>query len=256
MPFGSVFSGFKYVNLSTADNINVRFINSFLTKLGFILFGVPHIGLRLRAKKILSNLQNKLGNVLDAGCGSGVYSFSLSKKAERIESIDIDKDKIKYLNEVIKYNNINFSEGDICKLKFRDKEFDLIICSDVLEHVKCDNLAFSELSRVLKNGGTMLITVPYNSKKNYKNYKNYGHERPGYNEKNFAEWADKNNLKIEKLEFYSSNAAEIASDFLYKFNKSALILAVLFYPLYLTAVISDFFFCKKSHEGMFLKIRR
>jgi SAM-dependent methyltransferase len=50
--------------------------------------------------------------------------------------------------------------GQISELPFNDQQFDLVCAFDVIEHVAEDRQAFSELSRVLKDGGRMIISVP------------------------------------------------------------------------------------------------
>jgi SAM-dependent methyltransferase len=50
--------------------------------------------------------------------------------------------------------------GQISELPFNDKQFDLVCAFDVIEHVAEDRQAFSELSRVLKDGGRLIISVP------------------------------------------------------------------------------------------------
>lgn len=50
---------------------------------------------------------------------------------------------------------------DITKIDVEKESFDLIICYHILEHVKDDNKAMSELSRVLKNSGCCLIQTPF-----------------------------------------------------------------------------------------------
>ncbi len=52
--------------------------------------------------------------------------------------------------------------GDVCKLSFNDKCFDLIICNHVLEHIKDDTTALSEIFRTLKDDGTAILMVPIN----------------------------------------------------------------------------------------------
>lgn len=81
--------------------------------------------------------------------------------------------------EISKHNNIEYSQGDkyekgykdyyydrkvkqmdITYLPFTDNEFDVIICNHVLEHIKEDKKAMSELYRVLKPGGWAILQVP------------------------------------------------------------------------------------------------
>jgi SAM-dependent methyltransferase len=50
--------------------------------------------------------------------------------------------------------------GDITQLPFRDGEFDLIAAFDVIEHVDDDHQVFRELNRVLRDGGTLIFSVP------------------------------------------------------------------------------------------------
>lgn len=49
---------------------------------------------------------------------------------------------------------------DGAKTNFRDAQFDLIIASDILEHIEDDGAALKEWYRILKKGGTMIIFVP------------------------------------------------------------------------------------------------
>jgi SAM-dependent methyltransferase len=51
---------------------------------------------------------------------------------------------------------------DLQRLSFEDRSFDLVLSSDVLEHVPEPYLAHRQILRVLKQGGRHLFTVPYN----------------------------------------------------------------------------------------------
>ena len=55
-------------------------------------------------------------------------------------------------------------QADITDIKVADNEFDLVICSHVLEHVQDDYRALHELYRILKTGGQALLVVPMNGK--------------------------------------------------------------------------------------------
>ncbi|HXQ60325.1 MAG TPA: class I SAM-dependent methyltransferase, partial [Acidimicrobiales bacterium] len=51
-------------------------------------------------------------------------------------------------------------QGNALRLPFSDGSFDRVIAAEVLEHIPDDNAAMAELSRVLRPGGTMAVTVP------------------------------------------------------------------------------------------------
>ena len=54
--------------------------------------------------------------------------------------------------------------GDLVTLPYREKSFDFVSALDVLEHIKDDQLAVSEISRILKKNGIAVITVPHRMK--------------------------------------------------------------------------------------------
>lgn len=97
--------------------------------------------------------------VLDAGCGEG---FSLYKLARRdpslsLTGIDINSDAIAYarahFDEVA-----TFRQGTILDLPYDDNTQDLVLCSEVLEHLSTPEEAVEELKRVARSH--VLITVP------------------------------------------------------------------------------------------------
>jgi SAM-dependent methyltransferase len=54
--------------------------------------------------------------------------------------------------------------GDLMKLPYRDGTFDFLSVLDVIEHIKEDNSAISEMSRILKKNGILIISVPHRMK--------------------------------------------------------------------------------------------
>jgi SAM-dependent methyltransferase len=58
---------------------------------------------------------------------------------------------------------------DITKINQEDESFDHVFCNHVLEHVENDALALQEMFRILKKGGSALITVPIIQKTTYEN---------------------------------------------------------------------------------------
>ncbi len=111
---------------------------------------------RKRYKIVMNFLskEDKSGKnrVLDIGCGSSKIIQNLP------EAIGLDKDfkKLRYLRKTNKHL-INASIND---LPFKDKSFDTVICSQVIEHIKMDKRTFGEMNRVLKNKGKLIIGTP------------------------------------------------------------------------------------------------
>ena len=101
---------------------------------------------------------------------------------EEVLKIEIKKMRnIHYLTTDIEMTNVDFPNEDIQYLSFNNSSFDFILINHVLEHVSDDEKAISELSRILKPKGIVIITIPGNwSRKHTKEFKkiNYnGHYR-------------------------------------------------------------------------------
>jgi len=117
------------------------------------------IGSRVRMRAILQILKPKPKEiVLDCGCGTGANSGRLAKRGSEVVGLDLSKKAL--LQAKKRYREPHFVLGDTTELPFREASFDVIICSDVLEHIPEDNLAMSEISRSLIDEGTAIFTVP------------------------------------------------------------------------------------------------
>ena len=77
------------------------------------------------------------------------------KKFREIYYVGTDIDRARYRHVP------NFVEADLTRLPFGDGEFDIVICSHVLEHVPDDRVAIREMKRVLAPGGVALVLVPF-----------------------------------------------------------------------------------------------
>ena len=109
---------------------------------------------------LVTNEVNKCNKLLNAGCGDGFFDIYLKKKTEQLHSIDINKGDIEIAKILNPDKNVTYHHGTIEKLPFPDNFFDNILCTEVLEHLKSDQKAISELIRVLRKGGKLIVTVP------------------------------------------------------------------------------------------------
>ena len=119
-------------------------------------------------KALIRNFQNHLlavikqfnpESILDVGCGEG-HVIRLIRNNDwnlKLVGLDIDKNSLKMAKE--KIENVNFIYGDIYELPFDDNSFDLVICSEVLEHLKKPALAMKELNRVASK--FLFLSVPH-----------------------------------------------------------------------------------------------
>ena len=107
-------------------------------------------------------LYNNGDKVLEAGCGVGAQTRIVAKKNPNAQftSIDISSDsvqKAEALIESLGILNVGFLVSDINKLPFEDESFDHVLVCFVLEHLSDIHKALSELKRVLKKGGEIII---------------------------------------------------------------------------------------------------
>ncbi len=99
--------------------------------------------------------------ILDAGCGSGYGSETLVKAgAKKVFGIDLAARSIHYAQAHHSHKNLIFRQGNLSKLDFPDKFFDLICIFEAIEHIKNYQQAVNEFYRVLKPGGLLIISTP------------------------------------------------------------------------------------------------
>ncbi len=100
--------------------------------------------------------------VLDLACGTGYGVEWLERAgAGKIIGVDYSRDAVHYARTHLPDDGRGgFMIGDGLRCGLRDDAFDLIICMQTVEHVPDAELFLTEMTRVLKDGGTMLISTP------------------------------------------------------------------------------------------------
>ncbi len=120
-----------------------------------LIFG-PGQQKRLNLVKKYVDLRGK--NILDVGCGIGVYTQKFSLEGNLVYGIDIDPENIKLAKKLTKKARFLVAKAE--NLPFKDNFFDIVFLHEILEHVEDDKKAVFEAFRVLKEKGKMIIFVP------------------------------------------------------------------------------------------------
>ena len=105
--------------------------------------------------------------VLDVGCGTGRHACEIFRTlGADVVGVDLRMEDLRkaaltlYLMDGDNDGSWIISKADATKLPFRDDSFDVVICSEVLEHIPENRAAIAELVRVLKKGKNLVVSVP------------------------------------------------------------------------------------------------
>lgn len=159
----------------------------------FKFYGPSNIKYRF-FKQIIKRYKN-FGNLLDVGCAHGYFLKSV-KKDFNCEGIEYNFSAAKIARQITKCKIYNESIEDAKKIK--SHKYDVITCFDVLEHTIRPNMAVSEIKRLLRNKGILIISVP--------NTDSLGHKRKGENWFGYMDKTHKSILSNEGWEdlFYKN----------------------------------------------------
>jgi ubiquinone/menaquinone biosynthesis C-methylase UbiE len=106
-------------------------------------------------RKVLGDLTSK--SLLDCGAGTGVFVSELLKEINCI-ALDDHKESLEILYQTLPKENV--LHGSCTAIPKKECQFDAVTALDVLEHIKNDEIAVSEIIRVTKPGGAIVVTVP------------------------------------------------------------------------------------------------
>ena len=105
--------------------------------------------------------------VLDAGCGGGRHICEAFRRpGVEVVGVDLNWDDLLKTRGFLSLMGAGENRpwlivrSDVTKLPFGDSSFDVVVCSEVLEHIHENQTAVAELLRVLKPGGELAVTVP------------------------------------------------------------------------------------------------
>jgi 2-polyprenyl-6-hydroxyphenyl methylase/3-demethylubiquinone-9 3-methyltransferase len=114
---------------------------------------------KIRREKVLTQIKNRSGRVLDIGCQDGDMCQILSEKGFEAFGIDIFEENVAEAKK--KYPDLDFRIADSEeKIPFPDEFFDIVWAGDVIEHVRYTDTFVNEVNRVLRTGGSFFLSTP------------------------------------------------------------------------------------------------
>lgn len=108
-------------------------------------------------EEILSGLEFAPNMTLDLGCGRGGTTYLLQRlfPGIRVISLDIVSSSLKYMIDSGINEDVICGSGMVLPIK--NESMDMVVCDQVIEHVENEEELISEITRVLKLGGHMLV---------------------------------------------------------------------------------------------------
>lgn len=108
---------------------------------------------------VLGLIASSPGKILDVGCASGWFLSKVAQVFPKAQcyGIDIYDKAVAYGKKL--YPGISFQKADAHTMPFKTSTFDLVICTEVLEHVNDPKSALLEIKRVLKKDGFAIIEL-------------------------------------------------------------------------------------------------
>lgn len=232
-------------------------------RLGYTLLGEMHIPGRLRVWHLISALRG-LGfwrpqplAMLDAGGGEGAFAYYCARRfpAWQVVVADDEPDTMargQRMVEGLGLNNLQVQQADLTD--FRDTaRYDIVICSDVLEHIADDQTVVRNLARALKPGGVLCLTSPSIPQRRHLalvawreqrigfHPSQYGHVRDGYSAAEMQYFLEANDLTVETIRWTFGRFGTLMFDIFFVTgdnSPSPLAYAVLF-PLYMGLSVLD-----------------
>ncbi len=114
------------------------------------------VGRRALARRLLSAYAPHAVDVLDLGCGTGA-GLAETPAGQSATGLDPEPRALDYCR---RRGLSRLVLGDGARLPFRDRSFDAAVALDVYEHIEDDAAALRETARVLRPGGTLVLSVP------------------------------------------------------------------------------------------------
>lgn len=125
----------------------------------------PHIAASYRARvELMSNIIQKLAGpgarLLDVGCAQGTLGLMAAERGVRVTLLDIRPENIAYARSRLERGQVDFHVGLLSESCPPANDYDVVVCTEVLEHVPAPSQFLASLTAKLRPGGALVLTTP------------------------------------------------------------------------------------------------
>jgi len=101
--------------------------------------------------------------ILDIGCGYGLVSIHLGIYGSEVIGADLNEGRIEVFEKILRslvppLNSVTTRLGDALELDYKNEEFDVVVCNEVISHVRDLDLLLLRMNKALKSGGLLYIS--------------------------------------------------------------------------------------------------
>jgi 2-polyprenyl-3-methyl-5-hydroxy-6-metoxy-1,4-benzoquinol methylase len=190
----------------------------------------------LRVLKDAINISNKNVQILDIGCGIGTIDLYLANMGFYVTGIDISKKAIQIAKKNSLTSNLkkflSYYVKDIQSTVTKKNKYEIIICSEVLEHTKNDKSIIKKLKVSLKKNGILIISVPSINAPLYKLGKLTQFDKEVGHLRRYSAWDLESLLTSEKFKIITIKKTEgLIRNLLFTNNKLSFIIKFIKGPL-------------------------
>lgn len=111
------------------------------------------------ARFIFSKLPIRTGSLIDVGAGNGLFLKYFKNRGFTVSGIELEKEQVHQMRQDHRLKGVRLQQGDITRMR-GEENYDVVIASDVIEHIENDQQALENLFSFVAPGGCLVITVP------------------------------------------------------------------------------------------------
>jgi 2-polyprenyl-3-methyl-5-hydroxy-6-metoxy-1,4-benzoquinol methylase len=109
---------------------------------------------------LVSRLAGRGGRILDVGCAQGTLGLMLAERGYSVSLLDVRAVNIEYARARYERGNVDYYSGFLSDEMPPRSDYDVVVCTEVLEHVREPAMLLSQLAHKARPGGAVCLTTP------------------------------------------------------------------------------------------------